>query len=579
MGFGFDLFEFLRQRYRAAFERLCEQGKIDEAAFVLAELLGADEEAVAFLERHGRYQLAAELAEGRKLPAGLIVRQWYLAGNRKRAMQVARANGAFADAVTRLEKSGCHEDSAGLRLAWADSLALAGDYAAAAEVVWDVASAADRLMNWIDLGIEQGGASGARMIARKLAIAGETHDVTARNSALALFESDPRDPEARRTRIAFCRALVEISKPSRATRAIARAATRALYADSPWADEAAQQKLAEQLHSFCGDTALRADRPAWPAARPATAKFELAIAAHDRGTISVRAAALLPSGRTLVALGEAGVRLVDRTGKTLAHFDEPADQLVLSDRGDRAIAIASRGRRHHRLARIDVIRRKSEPWTELDLCGFAPTFDGSTWVAAVSTRERRFGYEALLLDVTLDGVEVLKKLGESTGYVGVARTPTSCSIAVSEGDRFATHRYDVPSWTLRGVKPGPEMEGAIWGWAGGGALTGMLTRAPWTLAHVNQREVQRDLEVHPDELPTYLYCTADVVAVALSRVESCRALVLGADLVQRGELRLDGACSASLRLDEASLVVADDLGRVLAVDVGNGTILRDLRMR
>src|SRR6185295_8622864 len=77
-----DLHGELRRLYRDAFHRLEAQSRVEEAAFLLAEVLHADEEAVAFLERHGRLRLAAELAEARDLPSGLVVRQWFLAGDR-----------------------------------------------------------------------------------------------------------------------------------------------------------------------------------------------------------------------------------------------------------------------------------------------------------------------------------------------------------------------------------------------------------------------------------------------------------------------------------------------------------------
>src|SRR5262249_15469783 len=70
IGMGADLLGQLRRLYRSAFERLEAQGKIEEAAFILAELLQANEEAVAFLERHGRLRLAAEIAEARGLAPG-----------------------------------------------------------------------------------------------------------------------------------------------------------------------------------------------------------------------------------------------------------------------------------------------------------------------------------------------------------------------------------------------------------------------------------------------------------------------------------------------------------------------------
>src|SRR5215469_14118905 len=51
IGVGPDLMSHLRRLYRATFDRLAAQGRIEEAAFVLSELLLANEEAVAFLEK------------------------------------------------------------------------------------------------------------------------------------------------------------------------------------------------------------------------------------------------------------------------------------------------------------------------------------------------------------------------------------------------------------------------------------------------------------------------------------------------------------------------------------------------
>jgi hypothetical protein len=140
IGLGPDLYELLRQRYRRAFERLVARGEIEKAAFVLAELLGADEEAVSFLERHGRFLLAAQVAEARGLRSGLVIRQWFLAGDRARALRIARRTGAYADAVARLERSHAKEARA-FRILWADALASSGAYAAAVDVIWPVEDA------------------------------------------------------------------------------------------------------------------------------------------------------------------------------------------------------------------------------------------------------------------------------------------------------------------------------------------------------------------------------------------------------------------------------------------------------
>ncbi|MCW3052934.1 MAG: hypothetical protein JWN14_2104, partial [Chthonomonadales bacterium] len=135
IGAGGELMSDLRSLYRNAFEQLERQGRIEEAAFVLAELLGASAEAVTFLENHGKLQLAAEIAEARQLSPGLIVRQWLLAGNKERAMLIARRHHAFSAAVELLSRKD-PEKALELRRLWAQAIADAGDYAAAVDLLW-----------------------------------------------------------------------------------------------------------------------------------------------------------------------------------------------------------------------------------------------------------------------------------------------------------------------------------------------------------------------------------------------------------------------------------------------------------
>src|SRR4029453_13573533 len=113
-----------------------------------AELLRANDEAVAFLERHGKLRLAAELAEARGLPPGLVVRQWFVAGDMQRAIRIARRTQAFADAVWRLEKQSRFEAEK-LRIAWAESLAEGGNYASAVDVIWPIQPQRLRAREWM----------------------------------------------------------------------------------------------------------------------------------------------------------------------------------------------------------------------------------------------------------------------------------------------------------------------------------------------------------------------------------------------------------------------------------------------
>jgi serine/threonine protein phosphatase PrpC len=251
LGLGPDLFEDLKQRYRRAFDHLVKVGDIEKAAFVLTELLNSNEEAVSFLERHERFRLAAEVAEARGLPAGVVVRQWFLAGERERAVRIARRTGAFADAVVRLERSHRNAGQA-LRLLWADALATSGAYAAAVDAVWPVPAARSLVLDWLERAIGIGGHTGARMLARKARLLPSSFPET-RERALALL----RDVEADSGSMAqaFGWELL-VGETTDETRVLARATARRLLPETGDRDLG---RLVDRLLDVCGDPVLRAD--------------------------------------------------------------------------------------------------------------------------------------------------------------------------------------------------------------------------------------------------------------------------------------------------------------------------------
>ena len=77
-------------------------GRLTEAAFVYADLLNDPRAAIDLLEHNDRIYLAAELAEGQDLEPALVIRLWWRAGGRPRAVEVARSRGAFAVGIERL---------------------------------------------------------------------------------------------------------------------------------------------------------------------------------------------------------------------------------------------------------------------------------------------------------------------------------------------------------------------------------------------------------------------------------------------------------------------------------------------
>lgn len=578
-----DLYAELQRLYRAAFERLESQGHVEEAAFVLAEVLHAHEEAVAFLERHGRLRLAAEMAEARQLPPGLVVRQWFLAGDRQRALRIARRAGAFADAVTRLERSRRKEEAQALRLLWGTGLAEAGDYVAAVEAVWPVPEGRRLAAAWMDRAIDQGGSPAGRMLARKLGLVPEEFEET-RDQVLNLLES--WRAEGTPARLAFAETLREGPRTP-ATVTLARAAVRSIARDSGRFGARMSPAQFKQLVAFADDGALRADAPALPLpSREPWAVRETSWCVEpgpsDVGVMPACDAAFLPTGLTLVALGEAGVRLISRAGRTVAEFDQPAHRLVVSDAGNRALALARRGDAW-RLARIDLETRRSRLWCDARLDAFAPDYDGALWFVAA-------GESLIAVDATsagFDGPWGVPDLGRHVR--SIRRSPARCTL-VTAGLEPEVWTYELPSLFLRsrneaapdadnaedavhrhlGASPegllaeqwtAEEAEGTLLHVAVHGrlALRLRLPGAGWTS---RDPLVSTDWIVAPVQAP-------DEIRVHLIRRDTGKV---------RAEVVLARAGRVALRLTPSYLTLADDRGRVIVLDLDYGQIRRDLRL-
>ncbi|MCY1082601.1 bpX6 domain-containing protein [Archangium lansingense] len=446
-GGGAAVYEALRERYREAFRKLEREGRIEEAAFVLAELLNESAEAVSFLERHGRFRLAAELAEGRKLAPGLVVRQWMLAKDVARAVDIARHTGAFADAVLRLERSHPAEARV-LRLLWGEVLAQSGDYARAVEVVWPVEDARRLTLAWLERGVEVGGVSGARLLARMLSAFPERFDKV-RTRALALLDGE--DAEGAPARQVFTEALVRAVEHDKsggdAGHVLLRSAVRALLRDRAAGHLPLNPRELERMVQLTGDTVLRADLPPLPPP-PERKGFSAEGARHvfdaaEGGPWPIYDAVPLSGGRLLVALGEAGARLVTREGRCVAHFDVPAFSLVLSMHEDRALALAPRGA-VKRLSRLELAQRRAEPWCDTRVDAFARVYDGNLWFLAVEDT-------VMAVDALASEPRALWRVPQLGGHVlEVAAGPSELSFATfnasAELERWT---YSLPGPTLR----------------------------------------------------------------------------------------------------------------------------------
>jgi hypothetical protein len=604
--FGSDgLMAHLQQTYRAAFDKLDRDGDVERAAFVLAELLRASHEAVSYLEKHGRYRLAAELAEVRELPPGVVVRAWYLAGETGRAIDVARVRGAFADAVQRLERDR-RGDADALRLLWADHLAAKGAFATAVEVVWSHAAQNEVVRplcaSWVDRALERRGPASYRMFLRKLELDPDAlPDIVRRAQEVYL---DPDVPLQDRLALAG-----EVSRGSGPGKPVlARAVLRAFAADPAVRADPNFTSVCDELAAASHDGALRihAKRAKGSRAQPGVvSKLPLRIVwgPGDVGEIAAFDSALLPDGRILVALGEAGLALLGRDGKRHVLFETPAHAIVLSDEGDRAIVVARRGKAVD-LARVDLVSRRAEHWCTTELRRWASTFDGSLWFVATA---RGF----LAIDAMRDRFRALHHVPLERGVVALARSPgllalvlpgtpgaaprmVPDSLTAAHADPRLTallHAaapkprerwlYELPSLTLRSrVECWPAIDddpfdvdpaGRVVGIAPDGELRVLDERA----AHEPPaaiRTASASLAAHAKRVR--------YIGDGLWLTERDDDVRVHADILDRDVVvELEGAGDVHARSDGHKLLLGDDHGRLCVIDARRWTVLRDHRTR
>jgi hypothetical protein len=564
---GGDVFGSLHTLYRNAFERLERKGEIEQAAFVLADLLQSSSEAVAFLERHGRLRLAAELAEARELPAGIVVRQWFLAKDRARAIRIAVRERAFADAVARLERGHAGEAHQ-LRLLWADRLAEQGDFTAAVDVVWPVPDARGLAREWVARGWENGGPTAMCLIPRLLEL---DPGAFARVREHAVEVLGDVGPEAANERAALLTTLAA-ANPTPALAALARPALRSQLREafvSGAADDG--EGLRRRLLRLANDPALRTDLPPLPKHKAPQPSFHSpwSVRAGDAGATAIRDCARLPNGSFLIALGELGIRLLRPDGRVAATFDEPAYRLVVSDRGDRALALAPRGE-SWRIARINLATRERRLWGQTRLRGFANDFDGERWFVVDENNA------VVALDACEPELTATWRVDKLPGApVAVVRRSSLLSF-VTSGEAPELWTYELPSLTLR--KRLTVMAALDYLASAAGDLV-LRADVAGPCHWVARGKEPIELSTESPAAPVGLWRSGAIIATTgITTGDGVRLhCFFGAQLI--GTVDLGDATSVAVRALDDVATFSDDRGRLLLLHIPTGRVLRNIRVQ
>lgn len=572
IGLDNDMEAHLRKVYRQTFERLDREGRIDEAMFVLAELLKSKPEALDYLERHERYGQAAELALAWDSPPETIVRLLVLNGEWEKAVLVARRDNAFSGAILLLEKRR-PELAVQLRLDWAEALVAKGDWLAAVDVVWPVASARERAAEWLWMAESAQGELAARALVQRALLLPDTLE---RYGERLLALGDGDDSEAR---FELGQALLGLkhNKLNPALQSMARALLPALMADRICQRNTITPGDLNQLLRIGGDPLLNADLPdlSLPA-NNSRGKLQNSFTrwqAPEKGLQAITDVVPLASGCYLIAQGEAGVALVNRHGEVLRHHNVPANCLVIADSQQVVLALAQRDT-VWRVMRLDLVSHAVVDLGVLPLTHFAREFDGIGWTVVSQGR-------LLVLDTTRTLQDVMWHVSDLPGPVlALYRQATAEHIAIATPIGKELWKYQLPGRRLQAREELPT-------WCEDQEYSLLTLNA---VVHVRlQSETDKVLELayrfgHKKEtlrLPEALgqpegiaqFCSKDWLVLGLAYGSTVEWLMIHLHTGKCcGQLSWPDAEAPAMRFSEDSLCFFDRSGRLLRLDCADSQV-------
>lgn len=361
-----DEFHEMRALYRKTAERLVAEGRVDEAAYLLAKLLDDGAAAVALLEKHGRFELAAKLATAQRLPPVERVRLWLQAGDVDAAVRVAFMHQVFAEAIAALSTR-APAASRTLRAAWGQHLAQHQQFAAALVATAPLADAPQDWAQWHRQALETGGADAATALA--VDVRRYPEHTPAAQTALAALLADEDTPVGR----VVASALLEHAP--RADGALYRPVWRRLMAEAA-RGVVIDGRLASQVLTAAADPALSTDAVP-PVANVLGHRLERVpppVTTRPR----LLDVAALPRFRHVRAEGASGLRVLSRDGQPLRHHLVKADALVAGPVGAQVLVLSLDGM----LTRVWKLHPETfalVPWFQAPLAAWSPRFDGLMW--------------------------------------------------------------------------------------------------------------------------------------------------------------------------------------------------------
>ncbi len=338
--------EELERLYRAQADICANNGDVEKAAFIHAELLDDAEAAVKVFADAGQFGIAAKLAQGRRLAPALFIPLWYRAGERDRALRLAERH----DAYQVLLMSTAAEDEIfrnAVRRTWANRLATTGDYARALDVSEPLTGRDDAMIAWRHDRMAAGVVAAefdAEVLARALKGLPADHARSDDDPALAAFDrlNLQRGAAAGRLRKRLAELLIQPKfEPRHVVEfrrdrlpPIADRLPRTLLVDHAEFGLLDSVGLLGGLADAGGQTSLAIDMRRLPPVRQQrrARPYRRLVFGARVGNAGVIAAVPLRGARTLVAYEDGSIRLLDAGGAQLWRDQvwQPRDIVVVS---------------------------------------------------------------------------------------------------------------------------------------------------------------------------------------------------------------------------------------------------------
>jgi hypothetical protein len=373
--------------------------------------------------------------------------------------------------------------------------------------------------------------------------------------------------------------LLALKEHSSATRRLATELIRHVVPERIAGFNSIEKRDINRLLQLADTALLKADLPSFSlpgiaSASPLAARSASVTAIlEERGLLPIHDACRLDGGQYLLALGESGVTRVDRRGRQLAHYPVPAHHLVLSDNGQRALALAGRDQTF-RISRLDLSSSKVMDWISAPCTFWALRYDGALWNAVIDNR-------IVAIDTMQDRLTVIWQVADLPGHiVHFLEDRQRQTILFDTPEGLEQWRYMLPARRLSQRDGFAAPDSDVWR-----VLSGSNSNAPFKLSLLSSEQdtsliVQR--EGHPRSAKLMLGAITqdpqvsiqdDWLLAVVDKGSSGSCLV--ADLQHanlKAALELPHAVFPRVRAHDGRILFFDRCGRLIDVDCSSGQV-------